>query len=121
MRIDLFRFSGEHIPQVAILFIRWPNNAGTHTGIVYRDENGHLYELDLQGNRELGNRPWVGRFAHVIPNTDDDAIANIASLCRVISRRNRERQRSGRPGEILYALKIDAAAWRSAGTRAGGD
>jgi hypothetical protein len=75
-----------------------------------------LYQLDLQGNRQLSNTVWNGRNVHVIPNTDDDAIENIASLCRVISRRSERRRQSGQPGEILYAMKVDAAARFNAAT-----
>ena len=96
--------------------IRYPNNAGTHTGIIYRGEDERLYQLDLQGNRLLSNTVWSGRYVHVIPNTDDDAIDNIASLCRIISRRSEQRRQRGQPGEILYAMKVDAASRFNAAT-----
>jgi hypothetical protein len=100
MRHDLFRFSGLHVLHVAIVAHRWPQG-GTHTGVIYRGEDGGLHLLELRGPRDLESRPWRGGYAHVIPNTDDDAQQNIASLCRVISRRNRDH-----PGEILYAFRF---------------
>jgi len=115
MRLDLFRFSGDHIPHVAIILIRWPDG-GTHTGIVYREKDGQLHLIDLQGNRQLSTKLWAGKYAHVIPNVDSDAIENIASLCRVISERNGKLKAGGQQGEILYALKIDAAARFNAAT-----
>jgi hypothetical protein len=85
MRHDLFRFSGHDIAEAAILLSR--EGLGTHTGIVYRDEAGELQRLDFYLDGTIGNRQWKGKRAHVVPNADDDALANISSVCRVVARR----------------------------------
>jgi hypothetical protein len=83
MRRDLFRFCGDHIPRAAIFL----SGAGTHTGIVYRDEHDRLTRLEFFLNGGIDSEPWDGRHFHVLPNTDDDALDTLSSLCRVLSRR----------------------------------
>jgi hypothetical protein len=103
MRHDLFRFSGSHIPQAAILIRR--TDLGTHTGVIYRDESGGLRLLDFRLGGEIVNLPWDGRHAHVLLSADEDALENLASLCRVIARRY-----SSHNPEHLFGFKRNPSA-----------
>lgn len=92
MRHDLFRFSGIHVPQAAILISKV--RGGTHTGVIYRNGNGGLSLLEFCLGGEIVGDPWIEQAPHVIPNNDDDEIdgdtlQNLASLCRVIANRYR--------------------------------
>src|SRR5690242_7728075 len=101
MRHDLFRFSGNHIPQAAVLISR--SDLGTHTGIIYRDnENGGLRRLDFHINGAISSTPWRGQHPHVVLDVDDDddALSTLASLCRVMAERYNQR-----PPEHLYGLR----------------
>lgn len=85
MRHDLFRFSGNDVPHAAILLSR--SEHGTHTAIIYRDDEGHLRRLEFFIDGEIKSNEWRGDAFHVIPNRDDDALANLAALCQVIASR----------------------------------
>lgn len=104
MRHDLFRFSGSHVTHAAFLIARFP--AGTHTGIIFRDQNRGLQLLDFHLDGQVNTEVWDGRHPHVIPNTDDDALANLASLCRVIANRYRNH-----PPTHLYGMRRSPNAY----------
>jgi hypothetical protein len=106
MRHDLFRFSGHHVPQAAILIQR--TDEGTHTGIIYRGDNDELQLLEFYLGGEIISRPWMGRHPHVIPNTgdDSDALENLASLCRVIAKRYQ-----ANPRQHLYGFRRSRMAF----------
>jgi hypothetical protein len=104
MKHDLYRFSGNHIPRAAILIIR--GSLGTHTGIIYRDRNDALRILDFHLDGRIVDEPWRGRYPHVIPNTDDDALDTLAGLCQVVADRYR-----GRPPEHLFGFRMSPQAF----------
>ncbi len=104
MRHDRFRFSGRDIPQAAIAIQR--EDLGTHTAIIYRDDGGELQRLDFLLDGMIANRPWRGNRAHVIPNTDEDALANLSSVCRVVARRY-----GWRPRLHLFAFRRSPTAF----------
>jgi hypothetical protein len=86
MRHDLFRFSGNHVPYAAILLSR--SRYGTHTAIIYRDDQRRLRRLDFYLEGQIASSEWKGDEFHVIPNVDDDdALANLAALCQVVAKR----------------------------------
>ena len=97
MRYDLFRFSvPPAVPHVAILISR--SDLGTHTGIIFRGAGGNLERMDFCMDGRIACGGWSGRHNHVIPNVDDDALENLASLCRVIAGRYRNRRAEHRYG-----------------------
>jgi hypothetical protein len=104
MRHDLYRFSGNHVPRAAVYLSRDPG-LGTHAGIIYPDENSQLACLDFYLNGAIASRQWKGKWPHVIPNADDDALDNLSSLCRVIAARYR-----GRTPEHLFGFRRDPRA-----------
>ena len=109
MRHDLFRFSGRHIPRAAVLINR--EELGTHTGVVYRDDRDELQRLDFYLDGTIRSRAWSGRRAHVIPNTDDDALDTLNSVCRVVAQRYRQQ-----PRQHLFAFGRSPAAFISPDT-----
>src|SRR4051794_40469351 len=87
MRHDLFRFSGNHVPHAAILLSRH-RRYGTHTAIIYRDDQGRLRRIEFYLDGNVKSSEWNGDEFHVIPNVDDeDALANLAALCQVVAGR----------------------------------
>lgn len=105
MRHDLYRFSGHHVPRAAV-YLSQSEDLGTHTGIIYRDEGGQLACLDFYLEGVIASRRWNGKWPHVIPNADDDALENLSSLCRVVA----QRYRRGTP-EHLFGFSRDARAF----------
>ena len=105
MRHDLFRFSGGHVPDAAILIARY-GAVTTHTGIIFREEGRGLHLIDFHLDGRVVVEWWSGQHPHVIPNVDDDALANLASLCRVMAGRYRNR-----PAEHLYGLRRSKHAY----------
>lgn len=88
MRQDLFRFFGNHIPKIAILILRARD--GTHTGLIYRDEDGNLRLLQFCLSGEINDQPWDGKTAHVILDLgeDEDALSNLSGLCQTVAQRH---------------------------------
>ena len=73
---------------------------------MYRDDQGSLLRVDFYLDGRIASRPWGGGHFHVIPNTDDDALSNLAALCQVMERRYR-----AKPPEHLYAFRRNPHAY----------
>jgi hypothetical protein len=104
MRRDLFRFSGDHILHAAVVIQRF-RGGGDHTGIVYWGVDSGLRFLACHFDGSIRDEPWRGDLTYVIPNTDDDALANLASICRVTAERYREQ-----PPQHRYAFRRSPSA-----------
>lgn len=105
MRHELFRFAGHHIPRSALLVTR--SDLGTHTGIIYRDDNDELQLLEFYLGGQIVSRPWGGRHPHVVLDTDDDdKLAYLNGLCQVIAQRY-----SGRLPEHLFSFRRSPEAF----------